>query len=448
MIESTDRIDNDSIQNSVVDDRLKEVFFQRSEAAQEIISRKPEFFEKWALLLFLAILLLLTAGTWFIKYPDIIEASGKLSAENAPKEIIPLQAGRLIKLLVKDGDMVNKGQLIGWMESAADAEEVLALSNQLDSAAELMAAGSTQLPLTIFSKHYQDLGDLQAPYQGFNTALQQYNDYVVNGFYIHKKELLQKDMASLQQMNASLAAQKNLTREDEDSSERTLAMNKILFNEKVISAEEYRTAKSKYLNKKMAIPQLNASLLGNQNEQRNKIKEEEQLDHDMAQQKIIFEQALLTLKSSVDGWVRQYVLISPIRGRLVFAYPLEQNKFVEQGKLMGYVDPTDSKYYVEMTLAQNNLGKVDTGMAVQLRFDAYPYQEAGFVKGTLNYISPIASDTGFLAIVRLPGGLTSSLHQTFQYKNGLSAKALVITKDMRLLQRIYYSIVKSISPGK
>lgn len=430
------------------DSRLKDIFFQRSEAAQEIISRKPAFFERWALLLFLVILLLLIAGTWFIRYPDIIEARGKLSAENAPKEIFSLQAGRLVKLLVKDGEEVRKGEVLGWLESAADAGEVLALSHQLDSAGAQMQADNPDLPANLFNASYRKLGELQTPYQAFITAWQQYNDYVTNGFYAHKKKMLLEDMMSLRQVNASLAVQKDLTREDEDSSERTLEMNTLLFNEKVISAEEYRTAKRAYLNKKMAIPQLNASLLGNQSQQRDKLKEIEQLEHDVSLQKIIFGQALLTLKSAVDGWVRQYVLAAPIAGRLVFAYPLEQNKFIEQGKLLGYVNPDDSKYYVEITLSQNNLGKVDTGMAVQLRFDAYPYQEAGFVKGKLDYISPIASDTGFLATVRLPEGLTSSQHRIFQYKNGLSAKALVITKDMRLLQRIWYSIVKSVSPGR
>ena len=135
-------------------------------------------------------------------------------------------------------------------------------------------------------------------------------------------------------------------------------------------------------------------------------------------------------------------------GRVFFTLPLQQNKFIEQGKLLGYINPPDSKYYVEISLPQQNSGKVDAGMQVQLRFDAYPYQEIGFVKGKLDYISPIASDTGFLATIRLDSGLVTNLKNKIQYKNGLQAQALVITKDMRLLQRLYYNIVKAISPGK
>ncbi|HEY5464817.1 MAG TPA: HlyD family efflux transporter periplasmic adaptor subunit [Hanamia sp.] len=424
------------------------MFHQRSDEAQEIISRQPGFIEKWALMLFLIILLLLISGTWFIRYPDIIEASGTLTATNAPKEIVSIQTGRLIKLFVRNGDRIKKGQMIGWIESTANANEVLDLSVKLDSGFSLLTQEKSENIAGLFNVNYQNLGELQVPYQTFSAALQQYNDYFANGFYVHKKELLLKDMGTLQQMNISIENQKSLSNLDEDSEKRSLAMNKILLDEKVISAEEYREENSKYLNKEMAIPQLNSNILSNQSQQRDKLKELEQLDHDIIQQKIIFEQALQTLKSNVDDWIHKYILQAPLDGTVFFTLLLQQNNFIEAGKLLGYINPPDSKFYVEITLPQNNSGKVDTGMKAQLRFDAYPYQETGIVKGTVDYISPIASDSGFLATVRLENGLSTNLKKNIQFKNGLRAQVLIITKNMRLLQRMYYSVVKSTSPGK
>jgi len=423
------------------------IFHERSNEAQEIISRKPGFVEKWALLLFMCILLFLIAGTWFIRYPDIIETRGTLTGDNAPKEIVALQTGRLIELFVQNGEKVSKGDMIGWIESTANTQEVIDLSHQLDSSLILMEQGSPENISSLFKDHYQNLGELQAPCQVFNTALQQYNDYLVNGFYVRKKEMLVKDMQTLQQMDASIENQKVLTKQDEDSSEKSLK-NKYLFDQKIISADEYRTENSKYLAKQMAIPQLNGNLLSNQNQQRDKLKELEQLEHDVSQQKIIFEQALQTLKSSVDDWLRKYTIQAPLNGTVFFTMPLQKNKFIEQEKLLGYINPPDSKYYVELYLPQNNFGKVGVGMPVQLRFDAYPYQEVGFVKGTLDYISPIATDSGFLATVHLNNGLATNLKNNIQYKNGLRAQVLVITKNMRLLHRLYYSFVKGTSPGK
>jgi multidrug resistance efflux pump len=433
---------------SVGPNGLGSAFHHRSDAAQEIISRRPGFIEKWALIFFMGILLLLIAGTWFIRYPDIIETRGALTADNAPKEIVSLQTGRLIKLFVKNGDPVKNGDVIGWLESTANTLEVLSLSTQLDSGLTLISQGRSENLSSLFKESYHRLGELQIPYQVFTTASQQYKDYLINGFYTRKKGMLKKDINTLVQMNSSIETQKNLTKQDEDSSRKTLEMNKILFDEKVISAEEYRIANSKHTNKQMAIPQLNSSILSNQNQQRDKLKEIEQLDHDVSQQKIIFEQVLQTLKSSVDEWIHKYTIQAPVDGTVFFTLPLQQNKFIEQGKLLGYINPPDSKFYVEIYLPQNNFGKVDAGMPVQLRFDAYPYQETGFVKGTLDFVSPIATDSGFLATIRLDNGLVTNMKNNIQYKNGLKAQALVVTKNMRLLERLYYNIVKAASPGK
>jgi len=423
-------------------------FHLRSEAAQEIISRQPGFVEKWALMLFLFILILLMACTWFIRYPDIIETTGKLTADNAPKEIIPIESGRLIKLFVKNGDEVKTGDPIGWIESTANTQEVLELSKSLDSAMSLLAEKNESNLPGLFGQTFQNLGELQAPYQVFVAAWQQYSDYRLNGFYPGKKAMLLKDAVTLQAMNETLKQQKELTKQVNDSSAITLKMNKILLDEKVISPDEYRTAINTYLTKKMAIPQFNASILSNENEQRSKAKELQQLNHDMDQQRLIFIQALQTLKSNIDEWKRKYILIAPLNGIIFFSMPLQENKFIQQGQLLGYANPPSSTFYAEIYLPQNNSGKVDTGMQVQLRFDAYPYEETGFVNGKLSYISKIASDSGFYARVSLENALVTNLKNQIPYKSGLHAKALVITKNQRLLQRLYYSLVKTTSMSK
>lgn len=87
-------------------------------------------------------------------------------------------------------------------------------------------------------------------------------------------------------------------------------------------------------------------------------------------------------------------------------------------------------------------------MQVQLRFDAYPYQEVGFVHGKLDYISDMSVDSSFLGRINLPEGLRTSRNRNLQFKNGLKARALIITKDMTLLKRVYYGIIKSLEMNK
>lgn len=241
-------------------------FTERSELAQEIISGKSDFFERWSLSVFLVLLLLLMAGTWFVKFPDIVRARAILKGSIVPKEIKVNQTGRLTGPFVKNNQSVKYGEILGWIESGADAKEI--------------------------------------PIQ------------------------------------------------------------------------------------------------------------------------------------------------APVEGTVVLATPLEQKQYIEQGTQLGYVNPSDTRFYVQVSLEQANLGKVETGMKVQLRFDAYPYQEAGFISGTLTFISGVAVDSVYFGFVQLDNGLVTSQNKTIQYRPGLKAQALIVTKQMRLLERLYYSITRAVSVNK
>ncbi|NLR62642.1 HlyD family efflux transporter periplasmic adaptor subunit [Chitinophaga polysaccharea] len=383
---------------------------QRSEMVQEIISHKPGFLERWALYLFLIILLSLFSTTWFIKYPDIIEANAVLTATNAPKEIIVRQEGRLVNLLTFNRKKVKKNELLGLMESNASHQEVLELSMQIDSCITLFNHGRFEKVVRYFSRHHNNLGEIQQPYGDFIKSLQQFDDYVVNGFYARKTETLRQDATSMDQAKLTLQQQLELTEQDVKLAEESYNMNKELFDGKVIAKEEFRNEKSKFVNKKMSIPQLTASLISNESQKRDKLKEIDQLQHDYLQQKVLFQQAIQSLKNVVDEWKRKYVIMAPIAGEVVLNVPLQENQFLLQGKTLGYIDPGFSQYFAEISLPQTNLGKIDTGLQVQLRFAAYPYQEVGFVKGTINYVSKIASDSGFMATVRLDNGLVTNNH--------------------------------------
>jgi len=420
----------------------------RSGEIQEIISKKPGFVGRWALFIFLGVLLLLLSATWFIQYPDIIEAKATLAAYNAPKEIIPQKEGRLIKLFVHNDEELKEKQIIGFIESTANHTEVLDLSKRLDSSLYLLNNEKLAAASLLFVKRFENLGELQNVYREFSIALQQYDDYLVNGFYSTKKSLLLKDIASLHQKTAIINSQKQLTEEEMVLAQESFDMNKYLADEKVISKEDFRIEKGKLLNKQMTLPQIEGTILSNKDLQREKTKEIFQLDHDIAQQKFLFQQALQTLKSAVNEWMRNYVISAPVAGKVSFITPVQENKFLQQGKVVGYITPSNSQYYAETNLPQANFGKVDTGQQVQLRFEAYPYQEFGSIEGRLNYISKIPSDSGFLATIQLSNGLITNHQKELHYRNGLKANAIVITRSARLLQRLYYNLVKNTSMNK
>lgn len=414
----------------------------RSEPMQELLTREPSFLGKWAFLIFAVILLLLLAGTWLIQYPETIKATATLAGTNAPKEIIVKQDGRLVKLLVANSDIVKEGAIIGWIESNASHKQVLALAEKIDMALLLANKGNTPNIKQLFIEQFSNLGELQGNYQQFITAYQTFTDYLATGFYPKKKAALQTDIIWLQKTNNNLIEQKKLLLHDLQLTEDGYKANESLYKDKVISKQDYRNEESKFVCKQLSIPQLEASLLNNETQQRDKQKEITELEHGIAQQKLVFQQALQTLQSQISDWKKKYLFQAPTTGKLVFTIPLQQNQFLKNGRLLGYVNPIVTSFYAEVNLPQNNFGKIAVGQQVQLRLAAYPYNEFGFVKGKLEYISNIASDSGFIARIQLPEGLTTNQHKVLQYSNGLKADALIITKDRRLLESFYSNIIK------
>lgn len=420
---------------------------QHSTEVQEIISHNPIWIIRNGLLLFMLILCCMLLVSYFIRYPDVVPAKAKLTSINAPKPVVSLSGGKLVRLLVNEEQNVKIGDAIGYMENVTNQATVLMLQEQLKKLHHILDEGLTETsPLhpTWGNIASGGLGELQQPYQTFTTAYISFTNYLENGFYIKKKSLLIADLRYLQELLENLEQQKKLQTEDLQLTEKTFAANESLKADKVISEFDYRNEKSKLIGKQMTVPQINASIISNQSQQNDKQKEILALENQIAQQKSIFIQALNTLESQVDEWCRKNILKAPVDGKVSFVIFLQENQQLQPNQVVCYINPANSTYYAEMTIPQINFGKIDVGQKVLLKFEAYPFQEFGAVQGVIEFISRQPSDSGYAAKVALPNGLLTNYKKSVQYREGLKAQGEIITKDTRLLQRFWYSVIGQI----
>ncbi len=254
-------------------------------------------------------------------------------------------------------------------------------------------------------------------------------------YKLKKKKMLHGDMIYLQQQHGNLLKQKNIQQEDVDLAKETFDANKALKEDKVISPLDYRNEKSKYLGKALSIPQISSAIISNESNQHEKQKEILQLENEIAQQKGVFSQSINTLKAQVDEWKNKYLLTAPVDGKISFASFLQENQQLQNNQTVCYINPENTQYYAEVYIPQNNFGKVKQGQKVLLKLPAYPFQEFRAISGKLDFISAIATDTGYLAKVLLPNGLLTNYKKQIQYHEGLSAHVEIITEDLKLSDR-------------
>jgi multidrug efflux pump subunit AcrA (membrane-fusion protein) len=409
---------------------------------QEIIGYKPQGLVQYGNLIFLLLLMTILAGCWLIQYPDVVHTSAALVSVHAPKEVRTKTDGTLVKLFVHENKWVDKNEIIGFVESTARHESVIKLSQALETIQYLLDHKEPEIIRPLLREEITGLGELQSAYQTFNQALMQFSDYLPGGFYLRRKEMLHTDIRNLERLHQTLNAQLAIQEEDVKLSVENFEVEEKLAQENVISPLDYRSQKSKYLLKQLSLPQLHAAIISNEATQNEKRKEILELENRITQQRSIFRQALQTFTSHVEEWKKKYLLRAPVAGWITYASFLEENQYLSGNKLICFVTQKNTSFYAQTYIPQYNLGKIAIGQKVLLKFSSYSFQEYGSVQGRVEYISSVATDSGYLARIVLPHGLVTNHQQKLQFRNGLTAQCEIITHDMRLTERFYNNLVK------
>ena len=420
----------------------------RSDEVSELISNKPSWLIRHGVSLFFLILIASGISTYYIQYPDIVNANATVVSVNAPKQVIAKTSGRLIKLFKTDGTNCASGDIIAFLESTAKHDEVIQLSYILDTLQLYTDDNHIEQIPGLFTKnqnYFTHLGELQTNYRSFSESFLNFINYLSTGFYVKKKKMLQGDLTNTKRLYNNLLLQKDLDQKDLLLTEKTHDAQESLNKDKVISDYDMRNEESKLIGKKMTIPQVDASLISNENQQNSLVKEMLELDNQIIQQKKVFVQALNNFKTTVEEWKAKYLLTVPVDGTISFIGFLQENQQVQEGKTVCYIVPGNTQYFCEIILPQKNFGKIKIGQEVLLKFQSYPYQEFGSVKGKIELIKNIATDSGYLSKVILPEGLLTNYNKRLIFTHGMQGQAEIITEKMRLSDRLFNGLRKLIN---
>jgi hypothetical protein len=96
--------------NKLAEDNNIEI---RSEEVQEIMGTPPKWIVRWGIVIILLVVVILLLGSFYYKYPDIIEARVTVVSQNPPAQIVARSDGKLDQIFVADNQKVEKGELLG-----------------------------------------------------------------------------------------------------------------------------------------------------------------------------------------------------------------------------------------------------------------------------------------------------------------------------------------------
>jgi HlyD family secretion protein len=419
---------------------LEEGSDNKSESIQDIIGTNPSAIVRWGNTFMFIICTILISLCWLIKYPDTIISQITIKTNINPKPVTAKLDGKLIKLLIKDGEIVKRGQHLAYIEGLASVEDIVELESQLTKIDTLLMAGNWDAIKAINYIKFNRFGEIQSPFETFYISLQTLQAYWNGNIVTGKKQLIQNEIRTISNLSSNLNEQELEVKKDLKLAEDEYKTNLNLYFDNVISLSELKQIESRYIAKKLLYKQLQSNILNNTNSHYSTTKQLVDINDNIEQEKLNFMKQFNILKSEVANWKHQFILSASDNGKISFAGSIEEFLSVVKGQDIFYVMPENIYYLGEINLDQYNLGKVENGQTVIIKLKSYPFEEYGVVKGIIDNISEIDVNKQYLVKVKLPQGITTNLKKKLKFRFGMLGDAEIITKNTKVIDKLIYKL--------
>ncbi|HML64704.1 MAG TPA: HlyD family efflux transporter periplasmic adaptor subunit [Dysgonomonas sp.] len=418
----------------------------RSEEFQEILGSVPSWILRRGITLIALIVLVILIGSSIFKYPDIITTTMTLTGSTPPATVVTRTSGKIQELNIIDKQDVKKGDYLAVIENSASTKDIQVLKQYIEQLNQKI-----DTLVTLPSKDLK-LGAIQSLYSSFYITLFDYHEFKRLEYYSQKIDFMKEKINQYQDYYKNMIGQKVIINDQFQINKNQYRRDSLLNKRGVISSEELETARNQYLqgylslenihstiqNTKIQITQMRESLLDTEYQYQEK---KNQLE---TQLKTYISQLL----AEIQTWELNYVLISPIKGKVTFTNYWIENQNVTSGEIAFTIIPDDNKEVIgkaQMPLSRS--GKVKIGQKVNIRFSNFPDNEFGIIKGKVRSISMVPGKDVqgadyYTVEVELPEGLVTTYKKELPYLPEMQAQADIVTEEISLLERFFMPIRK------
>ena len=314
-----------------------------------------------------------------------------------------------------------------------------------------------------------ELGELQAPY---NVLLLRWKEWQALGVRGNsnqqRKGIVNEQIGGLEQVGDRLNRQMRLLEQEYGLLLRTYETRyKPLLRSGSISIEQLEIKRDELSNKTKAIEAARAAISENENRIIALRSQKAEYDFDQTDRQLAtrngLRDAFTGLLNAITAWEMTYVLKAPIAGRLNYLN-FHARKLGTGGRAgdSRYCPGPDSStasgghgrtgtggsYVGELFIEPSGSGKVAVGQLVNITLSSFSKKEFGMLRGQVATVADISTtlsaggqpQTAYKLYVALPKGLTTTVNKKLPFRYGMEGTAEVITKDVRVLERMFDSI--------
>ncbi len=407
----------------------------------------------------LMLVLVAAAFVWsFVGRADVIvSATGVLSPEGEVRRVYAPIDGELVDIYLVEGSPVSQGDVLARL-NARDA--IRAATNALEA----------ELELAEVEQEYKQFPARRALMQRHAEALQRQIDTEER---LHEKrigeglgKLAQAQKAKLEEARGNL---ENAARA-RDTANREWAKYKRLFakpggggvskstveekhNIYLASETDYRLAEARlgelefqlsgeYANAKAELEgsdQKLAELRIEHENALNEIKQEEyRIELKYRSARLAAEAATRIKFENIDeeNFLR---ILSPVPGVVTSVTFTQPGDKIQANTPLVSIAPKGARTVLKVDINERDRGFLREGLPVKMKFSAFPYQRYGFIKGTLDYISPATQPSSqsevpvYKGYVSLDKAYFSVGDMEYPLHYGMAATAEIVVQKRRII---------------
>ena len=421
----------------------------RSEEVQEVLGWVPPWILRAGITVLFMIVIILFIGSWFYKYPDIIEAPLVVTSYNPPVQVNARVNGTITQLLVTDKQSVKASDYLAVIENPAHIDDVGQLKQQLSLWLEMVRNNNCHFSAGELNRKYE-LGDMQTSYLAFIRSANSYQSFNDLNYYPQRIAAIEEQIVKQQQYCKKLLIQNEVVQQQYALAHRIYVRDSTLNAQNFYSDAEHDASRISFLQSRHSLESSRIALV-NANMQTDQLRQSvldlrlQELEKQGQLQSEV-KTGLDNLLNAFNTWEMAYVLKTPVNGTVDISKYWNVNQNLTAGETVFTIIPEASgKLAGRALLPIAGSGKVKPGQAVNVRFLNFPDTEYGIVRGVVRNISVVPSGDSYTMEVNFIDGLMTTYGKELPFYQEMHATAEIITEDMRLLERLFMPLKKILS---
>ncbi len=430
------------------------IFRSYSEETQELLTSPQGFLMRSGIAIIFGVLLLMFVVSYFIRYPELSTSEVTIFANQSKTSLFPKVNSRIIFINAKHSQEVKANQLLVVLESTTDWKEAQGLEEYL---ALLASRNSAFEHVEFFEKNqiplFTNLGKIQVDYERLKNNILDYQLFSKTNSHAQKQAAIRSEIKIQNSLSSILEEKYSLQERDYELNKQKYITDSLLYKGDAISKQDFLQTKSLFLNKE-------SNFLQNKEANLNAQMRVSQLNQQLLEVSIAYQEqafkykqqlrtSFAMLKKNVEDWKNDYLIISPIEGKVSFFNPINLYQSTDTKQEIVSVIPQKNAIYAYTKVDSKHISKLKTGKEAnkaKIKLEAYPFARYGWLEAEIQQISLAPQENKYSVQLKLDNGLQTNrnIELDLDAKNEIYGMAEIVLEERSLLDKFLEQTVYSV----